>query len=244
VISPGQICPIIISAQHFDGYASPSERLIIPALFGAVPRWHKGNFREHGFNTVNFRVENMKDSRMYKPAFNRGRRCVLMCEGFYEWQQIPARLTPSERSVYFIHVTQPKGVKIEDNATWTCDTVHLLHVAGIFDVWHDEDRNPLYSFTIISKASDGSLSWLHPRTPAVLETQDQIESWINFAAISSEEALTVFTPPKNINWYRVSAQCVLNSSEKDMMCNRPEIEDVEERTASEKEEKKSKHRRS
>ena len=214
VISPGKICPIIVSAQHFDTFAASTERLIIPALFGLVPRWHKGDFREHGFNTVNFRLENIVDSRMYKPAFNRGRRCVLMCEGFYEWQQAPL-----DRSIYFMHLSQPKGVKIEDNSTWTRDSPRLLHIAGIFDVWFDADRNSLHSFTMISTSSNETLEWLHPRTPAILETPEQIENWLNCTDISGMEALEFLTPPKNLEWFEVSPVCILNPGVNGIMCN-------------------------
>jgi putative SOS response-associated peptidase YedK len=227
----GEICPIIVSAQHFNEFASPSERLIIPALWGLVPRWHKGDFREHGFNTVNFQVENIDDSRMYKPAFNRGKRCVLICEGFYEWQRIPTRLPVPERSVYFIHKTQSKGVNIGDKSTWTCDNVKLMHIAGIFDIWHDEDENPLYSFTILSKASNDILSWLHPRMPVILETQQQISNWLNFSQVSSEKALKVISNPKHLEFYKVSAKCVLNGTKKGEACKRAIEENEEEMKA-------------
>jgi putative SOS response-associated peptidase YedK len=127
-----------------------------------------------------------------------------MCEGFYEWQRVPAKLAVSDRSIYFIHMPQPKGVKIEDKSTWTNDKPRLLHIAGIFDVWHDADRNPLYSFTMISTAAIEALNWLHPRTPAILETQEQVSDWLNFAEVSGHQALEVLTPPKNLIWHEVS----------------------------------------
>lgn len=199
--------------------ALETDRMVIPALWGFIPRWHKGDFREHGFNTVNFRMENIDDSRMYKPAFSRGKRCVLICEGYYEWQRVPSRLPHSDRSIYFIYMPQPKGVKIEDKSTWTCDNVLLMHIAGIFDIWFDENENPLYSFTIVSMASDAILNWLHPRTPVILGSEVQIASWLNFGEVSGEKALTLIRRPKNLQWHKVSPGCVLNAEAG--ICNEP-----------------------
>lgn len=156
---------------------------------------------------------------MYKPAFNRGRRCVLMCEGFYEWQRVSDKLAPLDRSIYFMHLSQPKGVKIEDNLTWTRDSPRLLHIAGIFDVWFDADRNPLYSFTMISTFSNETSNWLHPRTPVILETSEQIENWLNCTDISGKAAIEFLTPPKNLKWFEVSPGCVLNPGTNDMKCH-------------------------
>jgi putative SOS response-associated peptidase YedK len=137
-----------------------------------------------------------------------------MCEGFYEWQRVPTSLAASDRSIYFVHSLQSKGVKIEDKSTWTNDSLQLLHIAGIFDVWHDPDRNPLYSFTMLSTASNSTLNWLHPRTPVILESQKQISDWLNFTEVSGEKALTLLTTPTDLVWREVSPDCVLNGGDR------------------------------
>lgn len=182
-ISSGQICPILVSAQHFNESSSAEHRAIIPALWGLVPRWHKGNFREHEFNTSNFRIEsNVDQSRMYKPAFSRGNRCVLICEGYYEWLRRPTTLAVDERPIYFIRSSR----------------TDLLHIAGIFDVWHDGEGNPLFSFTILSMASNAKLDWLHPRMPVIFETDKQVRDWLNFAQVPGGDALKLIRKSDNL----------------------------------------------
>lgn len=200
-ISSGQICPILVSAQHFNESSPPTNRLIIPALWGLVPRWHKGNFREHEFNTSNFRIENdINESRMYKPAFVRGNRCVLTCEGYYEWLRYPTNLPVDERPIYFIRSHAP---------------ANLLHIAGIFDVWYDEDENPLFSFTILSMESNEKLNWLHPRMPVIFETDKQVRDWLNFSQISSGKALKLIRKSENLLITEVNAKRILGGFERE-----------------------------
>lgn len=190
-ICNGSTCLILVSAQHFRKQAAPFERLLISAYWGFVPRWHKGDYHDHGFNTVNFGVEHMEGSRMYEPPFNRGKRCVMLCEGYYEWQRIPKSLEPEARPVFFIHAKQPS---------------RLIHIAGVFDAWKDRDGNLFYSFTMLSMPSDGtSLSWLHPRIPVILETEEQIAGWLNFEEVSSGEALAMIRRPTSLEWHCVQS---------------------------------------
>jgi putative SOS response-associated peptidase YedK len=182
-ISSGQICPILVSAQHFNESSKAEHRAIVAALWGLVPRWHKGDFREHEFNTSNFRIDNgIAQSRMYKPAFDRGNRCVLICEGYYEWLRRPANRPVDERPIYFIR------------SDWSA----LLHIAGIFDEWLDGEGNPLLSFTILSMESSSVLNWLHPRMPVILETQNQVQDWLNFRQVSGEDALKLIRKTENL----------------------------------------------
>ena len=217
---PGEICPIIVSSKHFDDSSDPEDRVIIPALWGIVPRWHKGDYKKHGLTTNNARMETIADSKLYKPSMNSGKRCILPVEGFYEWQTINPKMKSSERPVYFIYMPQDKDVKIEDKLTWK--NVKLMFIAGLFDVWNDEHGDSLYSFTIITYESDKHLSWLHHRTPAILETEQQISSWLNFDQ-PAETALKIIKHPKTIVWHQVS-NTVNSSRNKSDQCNKPKGE--------------------
>jgi len=213
------LAPIIISSKHIENFQT-FDCIIVPAFWGLIPRWHKGNYREHGFNTVNFCAENMDQSRMYKPAFNRGQRCVLICEGFYEHQRVPYRLPPEERSIYYIYSSQRKGIEIDNKSTWNCRVINMLYIAAIFDSWRDDNDNEIFNFTILSMGSgDNVLSWLHPRTPAILETAEKIHNWLNNSKIFGNDALKVIQSPKQIDWHQVSNH-VLDVDNKDDRCNK------------------------
>lgn len=226
-IQPGEIAPIIISANHFER-AGGNDFMVIPALWGLIPRWHKGNYKEHGFNTTNFGLENMDTSRMYKPAYEQGQRCVLVCEGYYENQRVPYQLPPDERSIYFIHSKQAKGVKINDKNTWNWSTINLLYIAGIFDTWTDDDGSEIYNFTMLSMPSeDNILSWMHPRSPAILETKRQVFGWLDHHGYHAEEALSLIKELKMVEMFEVSDH-VLNANNKGYRCNQPLYCDIDD----------------
>jgi putative SOS response-associated peptidase YedK len=189
----------------------------MPALWGFIPRWEKS--RDHEFNTVNFRAENMAQSRMYKPAFNRGQRCVMVCEGYYEHQRVPYRLPPHERSIYYVYASQ---VKMESQSSRQNKSINLMHIAGIFDKWTDADGSHIYNFTMLSMdaGKDGILSWMHPRVPVILEDSHQVAAWLNYAQVSGDKAMKLMRHPQQIMWHEVSKH-VLDINHKDWLCNKP-----------------------
>lgn len=192
---------------------------MIPALWGMVPRWHKGDYNKHGLTTNNARLETVETSKLFKPALDSGKRCILPVEGFYEWQTVNPKLKSSERPAYYIYMPQTENIKIEDKATWKPDDVKLMFIAGLFDIWHDSKGNSLYSFTIVTYESDKHFNWLHHRTPAILETEQQIRNWLDFDRITPEMAVKVIKHPKTIVWHQVS-KLVNNSRNKSEACNK------------------------
>lgn len=217
-ISPGEIAPIIVSAKHFDPKAKSTDRVLIPALWGLIPRWHTGDYKKHGLTTNNARLETLVTSKLYKPCLERSRRCIIPIEGFYEWSTVNPKQKSSERPAYYIYTPQLEGVKLEDKSTWNCDNIRLMFMAGLFDVWHDSNGESMQSFTIITFESDSKLSWLHHRTPAIFETEEQISNWLN--PDYKEDALKLIQHPKDFVWHQVS-NIVNNSRNKSPQCNKP-----------------------
>ena len=51
-------------------------------LRGLVPPWFQGQDpTKHGLSTNNARLENLEESKLYKPALMQGNRCVVICDG-------------------------------------------------------------------------------------------------------------------------------------------------------------------
>jgi putative SOS response-associated peptidase YedK len=210
-----------VSSKHFDDDEISTNRTILPALWSIIPKWHKGDYRKHGLTTNNARLEGLTDSKLYKPLLDHGKRCVMVIEGFYEWQTTNPKAKSSERSVYFVHIPQDGSIKIEDKSSWTsCEDVKLMHIAGLFDVWEDDSGDSIYSFTIITYESDKFFNWLHHRTPAILETEEQIRNWLDYEHVSASEALKLIQQPKITMWYQVSSY--VNSTRNKLdQCNKP-----------------------
>lgn len=227
-IAPTDITPVLVSAAHFDEAKESSERIIVPMMWSMVPRWHKGDYRKHGLTTNNCRLEGLAVSKLYGPPLAAGHRCVILCEGFYEWQTTAKDLKASERPAFYIHMPQNEGLKIEDRSTWnlagTDGTINLLKMAGLFDVWEDENGDKLYSYTVITFESNKKFSAIHHRIPAILETDEEVDAWLDFRRVAATRAMNMLKPSETIQWYGVS-NLVNNSRNKSDQCNKPIGED-------------------
>ena len=144
-------------------------------LWGLIPFWHHGsNPTDHKLTTNNARIEGIKESRLYKPSLEKDRRCVVICDGFYEWQKLKDGGT---KQPYLVYAHQKKqkhsqeeeedcggrspvatSNKLEDNWSedggWTGP--RPLFMAGLYSVWYsDDDKNhkkPVYSYTVITRS--------------------------------------------------------------------------------------------
>lgn len=177
-IAPSEVTPVLISKAHFDAKQSDSgwRQCLVPMVWGMIPFWHKGDYRKHGLSTNNCRLEHMLDSKMYAGPFRQGRRCVILCEGFYEWQTT-VTTKPSERAAFFIHMPQQSSrIEMHDPSTWEDPAnIRLLKMAGIYNVWQDESGQSVYSYSVITLQSNKAISWLHHRMPAILESDQQVQ---------------------------------------------------------------------
>lgn len=220
-IAPTDISPVLVSAAHFNEDKDSSERLIVPMMWSMVPRWHTGDYRKHGLTTNNCRLEKLAVSKLYGPPMQAGQRCVILCEGFYEWQTTNT-LKASERPAFYIHMPQNENVKIDDKATWDLnkDGIKLLKMAGLFDLWEDENGDKLYSYTVITFESNNKFSDIHHRSPAILETEEQVNAWLDFRRFNANRAMNMLKPSETIEWYAVS-NLVNNSRNKSDQCNKP-----------------------
>lgn len=63
---------------------------------------------QHKISTNNCRIERITESRLYKDPLNKGRRCVVLCEGFYEWKKPKSK--GGIKQPYIIYFPQPEGV--------------------------------------------------------------------------------------------------------------------------------------
>lgn len=208
-----------------------SDQVLVPMLWGMIPFWHNSSldYRKHGLTTNNCRLETMLESKLYRHAFNKGQRCVVLCEGFYEWQTTDPKATKaSQRAAYYIHMPQPKGVQIEMQETWrkSVENLKLLKMAGLFDIWTNDQEEQIYSYTIITFESNETLSWLHHRSPAILDTDEAVADWIDFKRVTdTKHLLSLLKPAKCLEWHRVS-NIVNNARNKSDQCNK-RIENVE-----------------
>lgn len=205
-------------------HQTSEDRLLVPMMWGMVPFWHQGqDHRSHGLTTNNCRLENMLQSRLYSNAFRKGQRCVIVCEGFYEWQTTdPMATKASQRAAFFNYMPQADGIKIEHKNTWSerVADLNLMKMAGLFDSWTNADGDQIFSYSIITFESNEKFSWLHHRSPAILETEQQVNDWLDFKRVTDTKMLLALLKPASLLKWHPVASLVNNSRNKSEECNK------------------------
>lgn len=153
-ISPGQYAPVIILE---DG-----ERRIKLMRWGLVPFWAKDE--TIAYKTINARSETLAERASFKNALNK-RRCLVLADGFYEWQKIPGGKQPH---YIFLNGHRP------------------FCFAGLWEKWDKgEGPDPLYTYSIVTTTPNASISRLHNRMPVIL-TAEQEAAWLDLTTPPDE----------------------------------------------------------
>jgi putative SOS response-associated peptidase YedK len=115
--------------------------------WGLVPTWAKKP--DTGLKMINARVETVAERPAYRRAFERY-RCLIVADGFYEWQRQPAG--PKQA----FHITRTDG--------------GLFAFAGLWSIWHDDENEgrTLRTCTILTTAAIPAIACLHDRMPVIL----------------------------------------------------------------------------
>ncbi|NXB41872.1 HMCES protein, partial [Leucopsar rothschildi] len=205
--------PVLLSRRHLHQDADSSERVLMDMRWGLVPSWFKqDNPSKLQFNTSNCRSDTMLSKSSYKGALLKGKRCVVLADGFYEWQQQQS----GGKQPYFIYFPQTKDAmdkEMEGDGEWK--GWRLLTMAGIFDCWEPPGGGEmLYTYTIITVDASKDVSFIHHRQvragkgvagmPAILDGDEAIRKWLDFAEVPTKEAVKLIQPTENIVFHPVS----------------------------------------
>lgn len=222
-IAPTEVLPAIISGHQLG---KTTERIIVPMIWGMIPPWHKGDYRTHGLTTHNIRDDNLFLSKLYLPVFKQSNRCVVLCDGFYEWK----RETEGGRGKqpYFIYMPQPEGINISDRNTWNIEWTEgggwkgprLMALAGLYNIWVSPEGEKIYSCSVFTTTPNEELKYIHHRIPVVLESDEAIEMWLDVAGKAPIDAVALLKAPKLLVYHPVS-NIVNNSRNKDEECTKP-----------------------
>jgi putative SOS response-associated peptidase YedK len=115
-------------------------------VWGLIPSWSKDP--KIGSRLINARSETLAEKPSFRSAYRR-RRCLILADGFYEWNQSPGR---DQKTPYFIHLKDHKPFAF----------------AGLWEIWFDPDGSEIRSCTIITTEPNDFMRTLHNRMPAIL----------------------------------------------------------------------------
>lgn len=128
--------------------------------WGLVPFFAKDP--RTGFKMINARAETVAEKPAYRDAFKR-RRCLIVADGFYEWQPRPGR---SRKQPFHIARTDAEPFAF----------------AGLWSTWRPPDAAPdapaLRTCTIITTTANDRIADIHDRMPVILAPGDE-EAWLD-----------------------------------------------------------------
>ena len=181
----------VAPSQAVAVVTEPFERDVKLFRWGLVPSWAKE--KKIGYRMINARAETVAQKPAFRAAFSR-RRCVVLADGFYEWQRVGKK----KKQPYYFRVASGKP----------------FGMAGLWEVWQpSEDAEPLYSCTIITCAANERVAPIHERSPVILPGD---AAWIWLDAHASRAQLHDLLrplPPDQIALHPVST--LVNSARND-----------------------------
>jgi putative SOS response-associated peptidase YedK len=156
--------------------------------WGLIPAWAKDP--AIGSRMINARAETVGE----KPSFKRplrDRRCLVVANGFYEWQK-----TGQAKIPMFIRLKsgQPFGF------------------AGLYDVWTSPEGEAVASCTIITTSANDLMQPIHDRMPVILP-KSQEATWLNPAIQHAADVLPLLVPYSAADMEAYPVSRMVNSPE-------------------------------
>jgi putative SOS response-associated peptidase YedK len=152
--------------------------------------------------TINARIETLAGNKggLYTRALNAGRRCVVVCSGFFEWKSSDEY--DDKKWPFYIHDTRPIEVETELGAAAT----HPLLLAALYEP-ANKLKAKAASVTIVTLPAGRRFSQLHDRQPAVLDPRTA-RVWLDSAGVAAGDAVAVLSEqcqelPDTVQWYPV-----------------------------------------
>jgi putative SOS response-associated peptidase YedK len=138
--------------------------------WGLVPSWAKE--KSIGARMINARSETLGEKPSFRNAWKR-RRCLVLADGYYEWQRSGASKQP-----YFISFAggEPFGM------------------AGLWERWRDPGSGePLESCCIVTTSPAPAVAHVHDRMPVIIPP-DAYAEWLDPDNAATDRLVRLLAP--------------------------------------------------
>jgi putative SOS response-associated peptidase YedK len=160
-ISPGQQIIAVIRQGN--------QNILVDFRWGLIPSWAKD--LSIGSKMLNARAETIAEKPSFRQALKK-RRCLVIADGFYEWQKIGKVKKP----LYFsLKSGTPFGF------------------AGLHETWTSPDQQQINTCTIITTDSNKLIEPIHDRMPVIVP-KDLEMKWIDPENQNQSELLSILKP--------------------------------------------------
>lgn len=161
----------IAPTQPIAVVTNSSENKLDFFSWGLVPFWAKDP--SIGSRMINARAETLADKPSFKNAFKR-RRCLILADGFYEWQKIPG-----EKSKIPTYIHMKNG--------------QPFAFAGLWEDWHSADGSQILSATIITTKPNQLMAPIHNRMPVILPP-NTYQEWLAASEVDLQKMSKLLQP--------------------------------------------------
>ena len=145
----------IAPTQQVLTVTNDGERQAEYMRWGLIPFWAKD--MKIGYRMINARGETVAEKPSFRTAL-RKRRCLILADGFYEWQKLGGK--------------QKRPMRI------TLKSEEPFAFAGLWETWKNPEGELIKSCTIITTSANEFLSPIHDRMPVILP-QEQESFWLD-----------------------------------------------------------------
>lgn len=160
--------------------------------WGLIPSWAKDP--EIGNRMINARADTLAEKPSFKNAFRR-RRCLVLANGFYEWQAIPGQ-----------KAKLPMYIRMKGGEPFA--------FAGLWEVWNSPDGSVIPSCTIITTEPNNMMREIHNRMPVILP-EDAYPIWLDPEERKPEELSPLLQPYPEIAMTAYPVSRAVNSPAND-----------------------------
>lgn len=149
--------------------------------WGLIPFWAKDP--KIGSRMINARSETAAEKPAFRAAFRR-RRCLVVADGFYEWQKLNGG-------------KQPFYIRLHDGKPFA--------FAGLWEHWEGPDGAVIESCTLLTTEPNDVIRPLHNRMPVILQARDY-DLWLDPEVQQAEQLQPLLGPylPGGMEAYPVS----------------------------------------
>jgi putative SOS response-associated peptidase YedK len=170
-ISPGQ--PVSAVIRRDD------QNSLVHFRWGLIPSWAKDP--SMGSRMFNARAETIAEKPSFRNAF-RKRRCLIIADGFYEWQ---------------------KAGRVRKPFLFSLKSGDPFGFAGLYESWEVPDRQLVNTCTIITTQPNELIKPIHDRMPVIVPA-DQHALWMD-SENQNQKALMSLLQPCPAEWMDVQA---------------------------------------
>lgn len=151
--------------------------------------------------TINARSDRLIDGEttIYKTCLTKGRRGLLLVEGYFEWTR--------DKQPHLFYFPQSEDIDFKSRVNWSEASFtgsdgkwkgpKIMTLAVIFDINHhvSSEVSPFYSFSIVTTDAHDELQWIHDRMPAIIDSDEDRDKWLNSSKVNSAKALELIREP-------------------------------------------------